>query len=213
MNYSSLYVERSPNAEYTDAGALIYVFRKDGGCPVPAEEIALRTGQILYKVSFSLSETLRYPTPFMDLVRLWKKIMREEADSRKSAMIGSGTGASLILSLSQWCRDHGIPLPSSLVLDSAVYGTDTTDSDIKEYLSTADADDPYAYPLLGDYFLFPPISLHDSDGRMMLLRNRMRKSGVTCRYSRNSVLLFSAGQDTEDEYISSVSAFIRQNMS
>lgn len=168
-----------------------------------AEEIAFRTAQTFYKVSCCLSPEIMYPTLFMDLVKVWKSLMRDGVDYRKSTMVGKKTGASLILSLSQWCRDHGIPLPSSLVLDSPYLGNDSYDSRMKTYLSSADSDDPYAYPLLGDYFLFPPVCLFDEDDSLVPLKNKLKEERIKYEYSKNS---------TREEYISSAAGFISENM-
>lgn len=178
---------------------LLYVSNRDEDDGAKAEEISALTGQTLYRVSYCISTEVVYPTPFMDLVRVWKSLIREGVDYRKSAMIGTGTGASVIISLSLWCRDHGIPLPSSLILDSPFLGNDPEDRVMRTYLGAADCDDPCAYPLLASYFLFPPVCLFDKDGRTFPLRKRLEEESI--RYEYNS-----------GEYISEASAFIIENM-
>ncbi len=179
--------------------ALLYVSSRDEDESAKAEEISALTGQTLYRVSYCISTEVVYPTPFMDLVRVWKSLIREGVNYRKSAMIGNGTGASVIISLSLWCRDHGIPLPSSLILDSPFLENDPEDRVMRTYLGSADCDDPCAYPLLASYFLFPPVCLFDKDGRTFPLRKRLEEESI--RYEYNS-----------GEYISKASEFIIMNM-
>lgn len=198
-----LEVERITLHNDTATKALICVCSGGEDDGSAAEEIASRTAQTIFKVSCCLSPGVVYPTPFMDLVKVWKSLMRGGVDYRKSTMIGKKTGASLILSLTQWCRDHGIPLPSSLVLDSPFIGNNSYDNRIKTYLLTADSDDPYAYPLLGDYFLFPPVCLFDEDGSLVPLKNKLMEEKIKYEYSKNL---------TRGEYISTASSFIAENM-
>ena len=144
--------------------------------------IARELGMTVYGINYSLAPEHKYPAAFMDCVKVWKSLISDSVDPGKSAFIGTSAGGTLALSVSLWCRDHGIALPSSLVLSSPYVGEgmEPTEYQIENdvilsyekgrknvYLETADSDDPYAYPVLGDYFLFPFVTLFASEKEIL----------------------------------------------
>lgn len=117
-------------------------------------------GACIYEKEQDNRET-GYPQSFLDFVKVWKRlVMKEGVCPSGATFIGSGMGGALVLAACLWCRDHGIPLPSSVTLRDPVVapceGTETP------YYSDADIDDPCAYPLIADYYGFPPVCVEYS---------------------------------------------------
>ena len=145
-------------------------------------EIAKVTGQTIYGINYRLAPEYTYPVAFMDSLSVWRSLMRNGVKPELSTFIGTSAGATIALSVSLYARDHGIPLPSSIVLSSPYVGRgiipteheiendailDWNGEEDNPYFSTADYDDPYAYPILGDYFLFPKIKLFASEKEIL----------------------------------------------
>ena len=114
-------------------------------------------GKCIYEMEYDCRET-GYPQSFLDLVKVWKHlIMKEGVSPCGATFTGSGMGGALVLAASLWCRDHGIPLPSAITLTDPVIAP--CEGVVTPYFSDADIDDPCAYPLLADYYGFPPVSV------------------------------------------------------
>ena len=85
-------------------------------------QIARNLGMTIYGINYSLAPEDTYPAAFMDCVKVWRKLLEWGVDPGESSIIGTSAGGTIALSLSLWCRDHGIYLPSSLILSSPYIG-------------------------------------------------------------------------------------------
>ena len=99
-----------------------------------------------------------YPSSFLALVKAWRRVLSSEgAEPSYFEFFGSGICAGIVLAACLWCRDHGLPLPGSVVLDNPVLNT--LEGLYEVYFSSADVDDPCAFPLIADYYGFPRITV------------------------------------------------------
>ena len=123
------------------------------------------SGACIYSIE-SNAPSAEYPRSFLEVVKAWKRyVMKEGCSPSDSRFEGDGLGCALVLATCLWCRDHGIPLPSGIVLrDPVIAPSEGADS---PYFSTADVDDPCAFPLIADYYGFPSVSL-EIHGNSML---------------------------------------------
>ena len=104
------------------------------------------------------ADTVEYPSSFLEIVRTWKRLlMREGVMPSATTFTGRGLGAALVLAASLWCRDHGIPLPSGVVLEDPVLAA--SEGSGRLYFSASDIDDPCAFPLIADYYGFCHITV------------------------------------------------------
>ena len=180
--------------------------------------LVLQTGLPAYLVCYRHCPDHTYPLATMDGLSVWKHLLwKGKVSPEESVFVGEGTGGTLALSVALWARDHGIPLPSCIVLDHPWTGriggvaegistglvADFGIGDVfSGYFSSADADDPAAFPILADYFLFPPVAVafgeDDSEGQGGSLLLKLKDEGVPSSRIR------SLAEGMED-----ASAFIR----
>ena len=119
-------------------------------------------GKCIYEMEYDCRETC-YPQSFLDVVKAWKHLVMKESVSPYAVTFeGSGMGGTLVLAACLWCRDHGIPLPSAITLIDPVIAP--CEGVATHYFSDADIDDPCAYPLIADYYGFPPVSVGYTEG-------------------------------------------------
>ena len=99
-----------------------------------------------------------YPSSFLTLVKAWRRLLFEKGiKPEDSVFFGSGICAGIVLAACLWCRDHGLPLPASIVLDCPVLNSDG--GLYSDYFSSADVDDPCAFPLIADFYGFTHITV------------------------------------------------------
>lgn len=109
------------------------------------------------------TETVEYPSAFLEIVRTWKRLLiREGVMPSGTTFTGRGLGATLVLASCLWCRDHGIPLPARIVLEDPLLVA--SEGIGRHYFSSADVDDPCAFPLIAEYYGFCHITVeyHES---------------------------------------------------
>lgn len=196
--------------------------------------LARLTCQTIYAINYRLSPEYKYPAAFMDCADVWKELLRSGIASNKSAMIGTSAGGSLVLSSSLYLRDHGYPLPSSLIVNSPFVGKNIipTREEIEEdvildytgkessYFDTADDDDPYAYPILGSYFLFPPLQIYVATKEILhshsiLLDKKLEEDRVEHELIIDDELWhawLNSPVPENGKYIKHVALFIKRNM-
>jgi len=148
----------------------------------------------LYIVDCRFNPEQPYPANFMDALRAWKAILRLEGiEGPAPRLVGFGFSGGIALSVALWSRDHGIPLPSSIHISNPYVGF-SKESGILEaagmsttYYMEADTDDPCSFPIIGDYYGFPNVTIFspkdnplkaDSDA----IAYRMAEQGVSVSY-------------------------------
>lgn len=140
-------------------------------------------GKQVYEMEYACAEP-SYPQSFLDIVKVWKHlVMKEGVSPSGAAFEGSGIGGALVIAACLWCRDHGIPLPSSITLSDPVVAP--CGGVAIPYFSQADIDDPCAYPLIADFYGFPPVNLILSEDfpyaeQADAVFQRMKDHGVEC---------------------------------
>ncbi len=145
-------------------------------------QIARQTGQTVYSINYRLAPEFTYPTATIDCVSVWSYLLDNGIKPEKSSIMGTSAGGTIAISLALWCRDHSIPLPSSLILNSPdiAKSIKPTEYEIKEdimlnydeneenpYFSTAEDDDCYAFPILANFTGFPPVALYAAEKEIL----------------------------------------------
>ena len=197
-------------------------------------QIARNLGMTIYGINYSLAPEDTYPAAFMDCVKVWRKLLEWGVDPGESSIIGTSAGGTIALSLSLWCRDHGIYLPSSLILSSPYIGEgieptqyqidndailDYRTGEKYEYYITADCDDPYAYPVLGDYFGFPFVALFASEKEILKnhsdkLDEILNRDGILHSYFIDKDLwhaFLNSNVPENEKYVAKVIEIIKEN--
>jgi len=138
------------------------IFEKNGKA-APVRIIYRREGNpFIINMEYN-NEEPEYPDSFLSVVKVWKRlVMKENINSSGSAFEGSGTGAAIVLASCLWCRDHGVVIPSSIVLTDPCL--EPAASENPRYFFSADYDDPCAFPLEAEYFGFPTIEIRVTEG-------------------------------------------------
>ncbi|MGN0851678.1 MAG: alpha/beta hydrolase [Candidatus Ornithospirochaeta sp.] len=196
--------------------------------------IARELGMTVYGINYSLAPEHTYPAAFMDCVKVWKNLVFSSVDPGKSAFLGTSAGGTLALSSGLWCRDHGIPLPSSMVLSSPYMGEGMEPTEYQkendvilsynpeeknEYFSSADSDDPYAYPVLGEYYGFPFVTLFASEKEILKshsdrLDEILSRDGIPHSYSIDKELwhaFLNADVPENEKYVAEAIKNIKEN--
>lgn len=134
-------------------------------CVRPDENLS-SAGAHIINIDCKVQGKYEYPSSFLALVRTWRKLLSEgEAKPEDSEFSGSGIGAGIVLAACLWCRDHGLPLPGTVVLDYPFLKP--LNGLYEDYFSAADVDDPCAFPLIADFYGFPHITVI-TDGKSPL---------------------------------------------
>lgn len=198
-------------------------------------QIARLTGQTVYAMNYRLAPEFTYPTALNDCTAVWKDMLENRGvKAGESSWIGTSAGGTLALAAALWCRDHSIPLPSSLIANSpfVAAGIIPTEYEIEEdvilnypenpaeYFSTATESDPYAYPLLGNYREFPPIALYCAEKEILhqhsvLLEKRLTEQGVEHTFTDDRQLwhaFLNSPVPENVKYAEEIAAFIIRNM-
>lgn len=198
-------------------------------------EIARLTGQTVYAMNYRLAPEFTYPAALDDCTTVWRDMLEKRGiKAEKSAFLGTSAGATLALSSALWCRDHSIPLPSSIIANSpfVANGIIPTEYEIEEdvildypereneYFVTASDDDPYAYPLLGDYRGFPPTALYCAEKEILhqhslLLERRLKEQGVEHTFTDDRELwhaFLNSPVPENVKYAEEIASFILKNI-
>lgn len=198
-------------------------------------QIARITGQTVYAMNYRLAPEFTYPTATDDCVAVWKDMIENRGiKAGKSAFLGTSAGGTLALSVALWCRDHSIPLPSSIIANSPFVRNGIVptqyeiDEDVilnypespSEYYQTASDDDPYAYPLLGNYTGFPPVAIFVAEKEILhqhsiLLDRRLTEQNVEHTFTDDKELwhaFLNSPVPENVKYAEEIATFIMKNM-
>jgi len=138
------------------------IFEKNGKA-APVRIIYRREGKSSFINMEYNNEEPEYPDSFLSVVKVWKRlVMKDGVNPADSTLEGSGTGSAIVLASCLWCRDHGVGLPSSIVLIDPCL--EPAASEKPAYFFSADYDDPCAFPLEAEYFGFPSIEIRVTEG-------------------------------------------------
>lgn len=156
-------------------------------------------------VAYRLAPEHPYPQGLMDCVRVYEGLLCRGYCPQRIHLFGESAGASLVLSLTHYLRDHQIPLPASIcvfspVVDLSVGPEDVLEGDAREvilsrnmydeiqhqYCPGEDWRDPYISPIYGDFAGFPRTMIHAGTEEMLLADARTlhavcMQAGVPCQ--------------------------------
>lgn len=165
-----------------------------------------RLGVDMTSLEYGLAPEHPFPDGLDDCIRAYQGVLDLGYDPENIVLTGESAGGYYCLALTQWLKDHGLPLPAGLCLVSpgvemadlsalkAAYEADPNDPMVgqmyafnKWYIGSTPADAPYLSPINGSFDKFPPV-LIQSGGCDFLrddcarLAEKMGRSGVDVRY-------------------------------
>ena len=150
-----------------------------------------------------------YPAALEDAVAAYQWLLDEKKYRPEQIVVaGDSAGGGLSLALCLYLRDHGIPLPSGIIVMSpwtdltcsgesheTNYETDPLYGNTREsmlynsaYIGEADPTDPYMSPAFGEFSGFPPVLLQVGEFEMLLsdsvvIADKLKAAGVKHRFS------------------------------
>jgi acetyl esterase/lipase len=128
---------------------------------------------------YRLGPEHKFPAAVEDAVAVWRWMLDDGAEPEKAIIAGDSAGGGLTLATALKLKAEGLPLPAGLFVISpwadltqshATYQSKAGDDPMitgellngmaAEYLGGADALDPLASPVFGDFAGLPPLLIH-----------------------------------------------------
>ncbi|SAK43620.1 alpha/beta hydrolase domain-containing protein [Caballeronia fortuita] len=149
--------------------------------------LATKIGARVFSLDYRLAPEHRFPAALDDSLAAYRRLLEDGVPAESVAIAGDSAGAGLALATLLALRDAGDPLPAAAALFSP--WTDLTGSGesmranegrdpmyhasvfpevAAQYLGAADARDPYASPLFGDFEGLPPLLIQVGDTELLL---------------------------------------------
>ncbi len=163
---------------------------------------ALR-GFKLFTPDYRLAPEHPFPAAVEDGLAAYKGLLESGVDPKKLAVSGDSAGGGLTLAVILAAKEAGLPLPAAAIVfspwtdlaitgatiktnldrDAMLHGNTMSDG-AAFYLNGADAKNPLASPLYGDYAGFPPLFITVGEPEVLRddatrLAERARAAGVT----------------------------------
>lgn len=165
--------------------------------------LAQESGATIYEIDYRVAPEFPFPAAVEDVLSAYKGLLELGVEPKNLVVIGDSAGGTLTLSLMLQLRDLGLPLPCGCVTFSpATAPVASVDSyhtreelDLmftKEvlsqiyspaYTSSAHAENPYLYPLYGEYKGLPPMMIFVGGREMLydhsiLVADKAKQAGV-----------------------------------
>lgn len=154
-----------------------------------------------YSVEYSQWPEAQHPKGLEDSLAAYRWLLSKGYEPNKIHLFGESAGATMVLVLALYLRDHGEALPESVTVFSPPVSQDTSDPsfpshterfdrdpmitgiDDMPYFNKEDARDPYASPIYADWEGFPRLSIHVGTEELLyddaiVLKEKAEKAGV-----------------------------------
>jgi len=138
-------------------------------------------------IDYSLSPEAQFPVALNEIYNIWKHLISEGLDPRKTVLMGDSAGASLSISATLKLRNNQVPQPSCLVLfspsvdstlgqESYLYNNDKDiildkelmDYFVDSYVGQTDRTNVLISPIRADLHNLPPLLLQVGSDEVLL---------------------------------------------
>ncbi|AET88119.1 Alpha/beta hydrolase fold-3 domain protein [Burkholderia sp. YI23] len=164
--------------------------------------LATRAHASVVSLDYRLAPEHRFPAALDDSVAAYRRLLADGVPAQSIVIAGDSAGGGLALATLLALRDAADPLPAAAVLFSPwtdltcagesmrfnegrdpMYHASVFPRVAAQYLGGADARDPYASPLFGDFTGLPPLMIHVGDTELLLddstrVATKARAAGV-----------------------------------
>jgi acetyl esterase/lipase len=165
--------------------------------------LATRSGARTFSLDYRLAPEHPFPAALDDALAAYRKLVADGVSPASIVIAGDSAGGGLALATLLALRDAGNPQPAGGVLfspwtDLAATGASMTSNDGRDsmfysrafapagklYLGNADARDPYASPLYGQFDGLPPLFIQAGDTEVLLddstrVAEKARAAGIS----------------------------------
>jgi len=164
--------------------------------------LATRSNASVFSLDYRLAPEHRFPAALDDSVAAYRRLLGDGVPAQSIAIAGDSAGGGLALATLLALRDAGDPLPAAAVLfspwtDLTCSGESMRTNDGRDpmyhasifprvaaqYLGSADARNPYASPVFGEFEGLPPLLIQVGDTELLLddstrIATKARAAGV-----------------------------------
>lgn len=189
-----------------------------------------------YSVDYTQWPEAKHPKGLEDSLAAYRWLLAKGYEPSKIHFFGESAGATLVLTMGLYLKDHGEPLPADVTVFSPPVSQDLSDPafpshtermdrdpmitglDDMPYFDGADVRDPYASPVYGDWSGFPRLSIHVGTEEILydesiVLNDVAKKAGVDVTLTVWDELfhVFTLFPSPEtDKAIAEIAAFLRK---
>lgn len=164
--------------------------------------LATRVNASVFSLDYRLAPEHRFPAALDDSVAAYRRLLGDGVPGQSITIAGDSAGGGLALATLLALRDAGDPLPAAAVLfspwtDLTCSGESMRTNDGRDpmyhasifprvaaqYLGSADARNPYASPVFGEFEGLPPLLIQVGDTELLLddstrIATKARAAGV-----------------------------------
>jgi acetyl esterase/lipase len=149
--------------------------------------LATRSNASVFSLDYRLAPEQRFPAALDDSVAAYRRLLGDGVPAQSIAIAGDSAGGGLALATLLALRDAGDPLPAAAVLFSPwtdltcsgesmrtndgrdpMYHASVFPQVAAQYLGSADARNPYASPVFGEFEGLPPLLIQVGDTELLL---------------------------------------------
>lgn len=193
-----------------------------GGSPVTGYRtmLALKTrfGMDSFSIDYTRTPHKTAPAQVEECAAFYRAVLA--LGYERIFLAGESAGGNLVVCLTLWLRDHGLPPPAAVAASSPVLDlsgrikrpahdmfSEDTDKVRADYVGDFDVESPYVSPIYGDFTSFPPLLLQAGTTESLrfdslYLGRKLEDSSCDCTVSIWEGAPHAIGLDVVDTWFS-----------